>query len=79
MTAIMEAVRALAPFVGTNILWTLEDVCTYLRVEKTKLRTYQAMPKFPKAIRLPSDKGAGHPRYKATEIMEWAESYQERW
>jgi hypothetical protein len=74
----MEAVRALAPFVGTNILWTTDDVCTYLRVEKTKLRAYLAMPKFPKAIRLPSDKGAGHPRYKAMEVMQWAEGYQDR-
>jgi len=75
---LIDAIRVLAPFIGTNILWTLDDVCMYLRVEKTKLRAFTASPKFPKAIRLPSDKGAGHPRYKAQQVMAWAESFTEK-
>jgi hypothetical protein len=74
----MQAIQTLAPFTGVNLLWTLDDVCMYLRIEKTKLRAYQALPDFPRAIRLPSEKGSGHPRYKAMEVMDWADKFQER-
>lgn len=78
MTDLMQAIQTLAPFTGINMLWTLDDVCMYLRVERTKLRAFQADPGFPRAIRLPSDKGSGHPRYKAGEVMSWAEGFQEK-
>lgn len=73
-----EAIQALNAIVGKNALWTQEDVAAYLKVTSRKVRDYQALPKFPHAIRLPSENGFGHPRYKADEVMAWAEGYKEK-
>ena len=35
------------------------------------MRRIAYLPDFPKAIRLPSGKGLGHPRWKATEVIGW--------
>jgi len=73
-----ESGRAILPNAGDNVLWTIDNICTYLGIEKTKLRSFSCMPNFPKAIRLPSDKGSGHPRYRSEEVVKWAGKHQEK-
>ena len=68
-------VKELAPFVAQRALWTQDDVAIYLRCSERLVRSYIAKPDFPKAIRL---YGSGHPRYKASEVCDWAESHMER-
>lgn len=38
------------------------------------LRRIAPMPSFPKARRIPTTGGRGHPRWKATEVLEWVDS-----
>lgn len=58
-------------------LWDATDVAEYLRVGSTHVLTrYAPRPDFPKPIRLPTEgKRQGHPRWRAREIIDWAESY----
>lgn len=59
-------------------LWDLEQISTYLHRNKQVVRqTMASLPSFPKAIRLPSE-GRAQPLYKASEIIEWAASFQEK-
>ena len=61
-------------------LWDLDDIAEYLRLSKVSVQSRIAcLPDFPKAIRLPTDgKKSGHPRYKAAEVISWAEHHQEK-
>lgn len=61
-------------------LWCVADVATYLGVSDAQVRErYACRPDFPRPIRLPvAGSGRGHPRWKASEIIAWAERYQER-
>jgi predicted DNA-binding transcriptional regulator AlpA len=55
-------------------LWDGEQMAEYLKVSKRQvLERYAAQPGFPRAIRLPSDNGNGQRRWKAKEIIAWAE------
>lgn len=69
----------IAPAVPIDIaLWDAETISAYLKVGKSQvLERYAPLPDFPKAIRLPSTGGRGHPRWKAAEIIGWAEKYLE--
>jgi predicted DNA-binding transcriptional regulator AlpA len=70
----------IAPAVPIDIaLWDAETISAYLKVGKSQvLERYAPLPGFPKAIRLPSTTGGrGHPRWKASEIIEWAEHHTE--
>lgn len=61
-------------------LWDAQSVGAYLKVEKEQvLARYAPLPDFPNAIRLPSPTGGrGRPRWKAREVVAWAEKYQEK-
>lgn len=61
-------------------LWSSEDCAAYLRISKSSFsQRIACLPGFPQAIRLPrADGRATHPRWKALEVIEWAEKYQER-
>lgn len=61
-------------------LWNIDDIAIYLkRNRKTVMGRVVYHPDFPKAIRLPSATGGrAQPLWKATEVIRWAESYQER-
>ena len=59
-------------------LWSGVEIGAYLKVgSRQVLERLAPMPDFPKAIRLPTDRGKGQPRWKACEIIAWAEKYQE--
>jgi predicted DNA-binding transcriptional regulator AlpA len=55
-----------------------QTIAQYLKVTpKHVLQRYAPLPDFPQPIRLPSAKGTGQLRWKAKEIIGWAERYQE--
>jgi len=60
-------------------LWSYAEIAAYLKVGVQQVADrYADLPDFPRAIRLPSQgRGRGHPRYKATEVIKWAEKFQE--
>lgn len=58
-------------------LWSAEDAAAYLGVSKrTVAERYAPRPDFPRPIRLPSTGGRGLLRWKAAEVMRWAELRQ---
>lgn len=61
-------------------LWGYAEIADYLKVSAPQVADrYAPLPDFPRAIRLPSTgRGRGHPRYKAAEVIKWAEKHQER-
>jgi predicted DNA-binding transcriptional regulator AlpA len=62
-------------------LWSAAEVAAYLCVSVAQVRErYACRPDFPRPIRLPvtGSSGQGHPRWKASEVIEWAENYQEK-
>lgn len=78
------------PALPVNVaLWDAERIAEYLvrspRVVRERVVT---LPGFPKPIRIPSvqsgkhagkrDRGKALPRWKAAEVIAWAESYREQ-
>ena len=61
-------------------LWDAAMIAAYLKVGKPQvLARYAPLPGFPQAIRLPvAGGGKGQPRWKAKEIIAWAEKHQEK-
>lgn len=59
-------------------LWDTEAISSYLKRSYSTVRdAILPQPSFPKAIRLPG-KGRSYPLYKASEVMQWAESFQSK-
>lgn len=57
-------------------LWDVSTIAQFLKRSDSQVRErVTCLPDFPKAIRLPSQNGRGHPLYKATEVIAWAERY----
>lgn len=57
--------------------WTINEIAEVLKVSKSQV--YQRIvpsPSFPKARRIPTVSGKGHPRWRAIEVLEWIESHQ---
>jgi predicted DNA-binding transcriptional regulator AlpA len=70
---VQELLRAREP--NEHTLWTKEDIAEYLRVSpRTAAEIYAPQPTFPRAIR----PGGGHPRWKALEVIEWAEKSRDK-
>lgn len=60
-------------------LWSADEIARYLKRERrTVMESYACLPNFPKAIRLPSKGVRGQPLWKASEVIAWAERYQEK-
>ena len=61
-------------------LWDMATIAGYLKRDASTVRERLAcLPDFPKAIRLPSASRRGaQPLYKATEVIRWVETYQEK-
>lgn len=61
-------------------LWSAKEIAAYLkRSERQVTERYAALPSFPKAIRLPVlDGGRGQPLWRAKEIMDWAQRFQDK-
>lgn len=60
-------------------LWDCKSIATYLGLSYRQVmdRTTK-LAGFPAPIRLPAEKSWGQPRWKATEVIRWAESFQEK-
>lgn len=55
--------------------WSVKEIAEVLKVSASQV--YQRIvcqPTFPKARRIPTTEGRGHPRWKAVEVLEWIES-----
>ncbi|MDY7537646.1 hypothetical protein QN372_00650 [Undibacterium sp. RTI2.1] len=69
------------PSIPLNIdLWDIATIAQFFKRNESVVRERIACkPDFPAAIRLPTETGKrGHPLYKATEVIKWAEKHQER-
>ena len=76
--AVAERIQPAIPL--SVALWNYKTIAAYLnRATSYVENIYAPMPGFPQPIRLPSTgKGKGKPLFKAVEIIEWAERYQEK-
>ena len=72
--------KQLRPAIPLSIdLWDVATVAQFLKRDPDVTRErITCLPDFPKAIRLPSNKGRAHPLYKAAEVVAWAQTYQEK-
>ena len=60
-------------------LWSLAEIAAFLKMSPHSVRQrIVPLPGFPQAIRLPSGKTKPHPRWKAKEVIAWADKHQER-
>lgn len=61
-------------------LWDIDTIAAYMKLSTSSVRErFACLPDFPRAIRLPSKLGKkAHPLYKAKEVIEWVNKYQER-
>ena len=59
--------------------WSAAEIAVAFKVSAAHVREVFAVdPKFPQAIGLPGRGGGrGHPRWKATEVQQWAERYRD--
>ena len=76
-----ELAKQLRPALPVEIdLWDIATIATYLKRSESVVRERMAcLPDFPKAIRLPSTRSArGQALYKAKEVSQWANRYQDR-
>jgi hypothetical protein len=72
-----EIAARVSPRIPLSVdLWDIETVAAYLKISVSRMRNhYAALPDFPPAIRLPGVKGKyGHPRWKAMDVIRWAEA-----
>ena len=58
-------------------LWTTQDIGSYLKIDPNKVvQRYASLPDFPKRIEIPTAEGRiTHPRWKAVEVIRWAEGH----
>lgn len=74
-----EAIREIAMLQHPEALWDAADCAAYLRCQPRQVtERYATLEDFPKAIRLPSRTGKGHPKWRAEEVRDWVRKYQRR-
>lgn len=73
-----QLVRLLRPEIPLEVdIWDAKTVAAFLKVAPRYVtERYALMDDFPTPFRLPSKNGRGHPRWKAVEIIRWAEQYR---
>jgi hypothetical protein len=60
-------------------LWDVEHIAAYLKRSYTTVRdTIIVRPDFPRPIKLNPTKERSYPLYKARDVIQWAESLQEK-
>jgi len=61
-------------------LWGAKEIAAYIKLsERVVIERVVTVSGFPQAIRLPTQRGTkGHPRWKASEVIAWAEKHQEK-
>lgn len=71
LTALLT--RCAGPAIPINVaLWDTADLAEYLRMSTNRVRTdIVTLPTFPRAVRLTAKAQA---RYKAREVIQWAEA-----
>ena len=58
-------------------LWDTEHIAAYLKYSYSTVRDkILPLPSFPRPISIRTVNGSGLPRYKAREVISWAESLQ---
>lgn len=70
----------IAPAIPIDVdLWSSDQIAAYLKRDRRQVtERIAALPDFPKAIRLPAlGGGRSQPLWRAVEVIEWANSYQE--
>lgn len=75
-----EVAKRIPPAIPLNVdLWDMSMIAAFLKRDTQVVRERMAcLPSFPKAIRLPTKNGRAQPLYKAKEIIEWTNAYQEK-
>lgn len=75
LQALAETLRSMAPAVPLDRqLWSAQRIAEYLDVSPRQVtERLSARPDFPRAMRLPTDGGKGPLRWKAREVIAWAE------
>jgi len=60
--------------------WSTKEIAACYKVSESHvLQRWASRTDFPKACRLPSDGGrSGRPRWKATEVIAWAERFKDK-
>jgi predicted DNA-binding transcriptional regulator AlpA len=72
--ALAAALRLVA--IGGRELWGFDEIAAYSKYERNYVvNVITAQPGFPKPIRIVS---RGHPRWIASDVMNWFEERQER-
>jgi len=79
---ILEVIERLTerPMIPISVdLWGPDEIAAYLKMSRrTASEKITKIPGFPQSIYLPTKgPGRGHPRWKAIEVIEWVQSYQE--
>lgn len=76
---LVEALAARINAVPLSVdLWGPDEVGKYLKVSSRHVSERLACrPDFPKVIRLPSESGRGVKRWKAQEVINWAEGLRQ--
>jgi len=60
-------------------LWDTEHIARYLKRSYSTVRDkILCLPSFPRPIRINPNHERSHPLYKAREVIQWAESLQEK-
>ena len=79
LISVMLDRKAAPPIDLAVTLWNTTDVAEYLKVSYRYASEYVVTHHtFPNALRLPNKNGRkGHPRWYASEVVEWAARYQE--
>lgn len=78
MTTLVQAVREAARIPVEVDLWDTAVIALYMKRKPAFIREQiLPCPTFPAPIRLPSE-GRAHALYRAKEVIEWANSHQER-
>jgi predicted DNA-binding transcriptional regulator AlpA len=77
---IAEAIARRPVIPAAQQLWDADGLAAYFVVtRRAALERYAALPSFPRPIRIElADGKTSRPRWKAAEVMAWAERHQER-
>lgn len=73
ITALSKLIQPQIPIAVDR--WGPKECAAYLKVAPRYFSERIACKKgFPKSIRIPTEKGRGHPRWKAIDVIKWTEA-----
>ena len=59
-------------------LWSVNDIVAWSGYSRSTVDNMTKRPDFPRAFRLPGLNGKGFPKWKASEVLTWAEQFRDR-